>query len=201
MNYSIYKFYKGETKCPEKFNAEENRLWNAEREFEDDFSNNDSADWYDFFIDYELDGNNAGDIFMKNLDNSEHDKPKILSKKWIYDLWLKCFLLVDKIPENLKELATHKFNFVKFYNNENVNPFLGKDQNKAMLWEYERLYTLNSDDRECLKEYLTYMKEFRNADGIPEGYKALLFNRYMKDAYSVENEIGEFKKFYEKYYG
>ena len=45
------------------------------------------------------------------------------------------------------------------------------------------------------------MKEFREDDGVPEGYKALLFNRYMKTAYSVVDAIPEFKAFYEKYYG
>ena len=46
-----------------------------------------------------------------------------------------------------------------------------------------------------------YVKEFREDDGVPEGYKALLFNRYMRTAYSVSDEIPAFKAFYEKYYG
>jgi hypothetical protein len=45
------------------------------------------------------------------------------------------------------------------------------------------------------------MKEFREDDGIPVGFKALLFNRYMKTAYSVADEIPAFMDFYEKYYG
>ena len=46
-----------------------------------------------------------------------------------------------------------------------------------------------------------YVKEYREGDGVPEGYKALLFNRYMKTAFSVVDEIPAFKAFYEKYYG
>ena len=46
-----------------------------------------------------------------------------------------------------------------------------------------------------------YVKEFREDDGVPEGYKALLFNRYMRTAFSVVDAIPEFKAFYEEYYG
>ena len=46
-----------------------------------------------------------------------------------------------------------------------------------------------------------YVKEFREDDGVPEGYKALLFNRYMRTTCSVVDAISEFKAFYEKYYG
>lgn len=37
MDYSSYKFYRGEEECPEKFDSEQSRLWNAERIFEMDF--------------------------------------------------------------------------------------------------------------------------------------------------------------------
>ena len=91
--------------------------------------------------------------------------------------------------------------FFRYFKNENENPFEGKDQDKAMLWFYEQSYASMGDDKEQIEEYRCYVKEFREDDGVPEGYKALLFNRYMRTAYSVSNEIPAFKAFYEKYYG
>ena len=91
--------------------------------------------------------------------------------------------------------------FFRYYKNESENPFEGKDQDKAMLWFYERCYSSMGDDKDQIEEYRCYMKEFREDDGIPVGFKALLFNRYMKTAYSVADEIPAFMDFYEKYYG
>lgn len=48
MDYSCYKFYRGEEECPEKFDCEQSRLWNAERIFEMDFQKNESSDWHAF---------------------------------------------------------------------------------------------------------------------------------------------------------
>ena len=48
MDYSSYKFYRGGEECPEKFDSEQSRLWNAERIFEMDFQKNESSDWYAF---------------------------------------------------------------------------------------------------------------------------------------------------------
>ena len=91
--------------------------------------------------------------------------------------------------------------FFRYYKNEIENPFEGKDQDKAVLWFYERCYSSMDDDKDQIDEYRCYMKEFWEDDGIPLGFKALLFNRYMKTAYSVADEIPIFKAFYEKYYG
>lgn len=91
--------------------------------------------------------------------------------------------------------------FFRYFKNESENPFEGKDQDKAMLWFYERCYASMGDDKDQIEEYRCYVKEFREDDGVPEGYKALLFNRYMRTAYSVSDEIPAFKAFYEKYYG
>ena len=90
--------------------------------------------------------------------------------------------------------------FFRYFKNENENPFEGKDQDKAMLWFYERCYASMGDDKDQIEEYRCYVKEFREDDGVPEGFKALLFNRYMKTAYSVVDAIPEFMAFYEKYY-
>ena len=92
-------------------------------------------------------------------------------------------------------------NFFRFFKNEKLNPFEGKDQDKAMLWDYERGYSFTGDEKYLIEEYHGYINKYRENDGIPEGFKALLFNRYMKGAYSVSDSIPDFKKFYEKYYG
>ena len=84
---------------------------------------------------------------------------------------------------------------------ERENPFEGMDKDKAMLWFYEQCYSDVGDERGLIAEYRCYVKEFREDDGVPEGYKALLFNRYMRTAYSVADEIPAFKPFYEKWYG
>jgi len=88
-----------------------------------------------------------------------------------------------------------------FFKGERENPFERVDQNKAALWFYEQCYSITGDDRAQIDEYRCYVKEFREDDGVPEGYKALLFNRYMKMSFSVVDSIPDFKAFYEKYYG
>ena len=93
------------------------------------------------------------------------------------------------------------FEFFRYFKGERGNPFEGVDQDKAALWFYEECYSIVGDERGLIDEYRCYVKEFREDDGVPEGYKALLFNRYMKTAYSVVDAIPEFKGFYEKYYG
>lgn len=91
--------------------------------------------------------------------------------------------------------------FFRYFKGERENPFEDVDQDKAMLWFYEKCYSDVGDERGLIAEYRCYVKEFREDDGVPEGYKALLFNRYMRTAYSVSDEIPAFKAFYEKWYG
>lgn len=91
--------------------------------------------------------------------------------------------------------------FFRYFKGERENPFEGVDQDKAMLWFYEQCYSVEGDKRGLIDEYRCYVKEYREGDGVPEGYKALLFNRYMRTAFSVSDEIPAFKAFYEKYYG
>lgn len=104
MDYSIYKFYKGEKECPENLDTERGRLWEAERVFDEDFKKNDSSDWYAFFKDCERDDKNAGEIFMKKLDDGENEKPKDTSKGWIFGLWKEYYLFVDKFPKEWEKL-------------------------------------------------------------------------------------------------
>lgn len=97
------------------------------------------------------------------------------------------------------------FNMYKFYNGEKECPVKVVDdetQNKAMLWFYEQVHAQEGDRKENIEEYEAYgLKNFSRNDSRPEGFKALLFNRYMKGAYSVSAAIPEFKAFYKKYYG
>lgn len=101
----------------------------------------------------------------------------------------------------------------RYYKGERENPYKGKDQNKAMLWLYERAwvhdtmvviargYAKDSESRN-LDEYIAVgLAEFENADGVPISLKSLLFNRYAKgNMSSMMDCIEPFKKFYKQYY-
>lgn len=76
-----------------------------------------------------------------------------------------------------------RLSYCRYYHGERVNPFVGISQNKTMLWFYDGL------------------SDFCEGDGIPLSLKALLFNRYSKNAYSLRSAAKPFKIFYLKYYG
>ncbi len=91
-----------------------------------------------------------------------------------------------------------------FYKGEDQNPFEKKDQNKSMLWTYERVWYIDVQNEsasfaDLLQEYFEAgLREFEMSDGVPITLKALLFNRYMKD--SFDSNPNPFKEFYLKYY-
>ena len=58
---------------------------------------------------------------------------------------------------------------IKFVNGEKENPFKCKDQNKIMLWDYERGYTFTKSEKFLIDEYHCYVKNFQEKDGIPGG--------------------------------
>ena len=91
--------------------------------------------------------------------------------------------------------------FFKFYKNEKECPFPDNENEKRALWDYEYCYKLDGDNKFLIDEYAHFMKDFRKNDGVPEGYKALLFNRYMNGVYDIAKAVDDFKAFYEKYYG
>ena len=97
------------------------------------------------------------------------------------------------------------YSIYKFYKCEKECPIKvvdGETQNKSMLWFYEQVYSREGDKKYNIDEYEAYgLKNFSADDPYPEGFKALLFNRYMKGAYSVSEDIPKFKAFYKKYYG
>lgn len=99
----------------------------------------------------------------------------------------------------------------RYYKGEQNNPYDGKDQNKAMLWFYERCWVHDTSKAqmqgngnvyaEYEREYATYgLEQFNASDGVSMSLKALLFNRYGRDSYSMADAVDGFKEFYNKYY-
>lgn len=86
----------------------------------------------------------------------------------------------------------------RYFKGEEQNPYDGKDQNKAMFWEYERYWVLESSKREpnfsdMLTEYLNNdLLNFCFSDGVPTTLKSLLFNRYQKWNMSGVNGFKDF---------
>jgi hypothetical protein len=92
-DYSIYRFFKGESENPfdkEKQNTEY-MFWFYESVFEKDFSERDSADWFDFFNGYGL-----GNAFMEIISDTDYNHPTNKKKKQIFELWLK-YLFSEKL--------------------------------------------------------------------------------------------------------
>lgn len=92
------------------------------------------------------------------------------------------------------------YEFFRYFKGEEQNPFYGKEQNKAMLWEYERCYSFEGASDSLINEYTAYTNDSKDDGNIPIGFKALLFNRYMDGEYDIVRSIPDFKKFYETYY-
>jgi len=91
--------------------------------------------------------------------------------------------------------------FCHYYKGEDKEPAFD-DQNKRMIWFYERVYTEGDEatDEALLAEYPTELMRFSEHDGVPLALKALLFNRYAKGHYSLKLAVEPFKEFYKKYY-
>lgn len=102
--------------------------------------------------------------------------------------------------------------FCRYYHGEKDNPFDGRDSDKAALWLYERTWIqelLNAAKidkpsamlAEYIDDYLAVgLKDFAKFDDTPVTLKALLFNRYAKSSYSMQDAVAGFKDFYQKYY-
>lgn len=97
--------------------------------------------------------------------------------------------------------------FCRYYKGEETNPYEGKDMNKAMLWFYESVWVREMQDEKdqtlfiYLDEYVNYgLADFKKTDDTPATLKALLFNRYAKGCYSMQDAVKPFKKFYKAYY-
>lgn len=93
----------------------------------------------------------------------------------------------------------------KYYNGEEVNPYESKDNNKSMLWNYEKAWVYDSlnetDYTEMMNDYSEVgLLRFNTSDNTPTSYKALLFNRLSKGSQSIVDSIPYFKEFYNTYY-
>ena len=94
--------------------------------------------------------------------------------------------------------------YCRYYKGERKNPYEGKEQNKAMLWMYERAWI--HDTMAVIARGDANVSESRNldeyADGVPITLKSLLFNRYAQgNMSSLADCVEPFKKFYKQYYG
>lgn len=92
--------------------------------------------------------------------------------------------------------------FCRYYHGEKDNPYEG---NEAMLWDYERVWVRemmkDNSFSEYLSDYLIYgLRDFSKFDHTPITLKALLFNRYARGAYSMQDAVEGFKDFYKIYY-
>ena len=101
----------------------------------------------------------------------------------------------------------HLLNYCHFYKGEESSPF--KDQNKSMLWFYERSWVADSESATAdfnpfdnnISDYIRIgLGDFQPSDGVPLTLKALLFNRYAKGSQSLADAVEPFKKFYLEHY-
>ena len=96
--------------------------------------------------------------------------------------------------------------FCRYYHGGDKNPYEGKDQNKAMFWDIERYWLIESMKRspnfsEALTMYLNCgLNDFSFDDGVPLTLKAEFFYRYAKTAYSLSDAVEPFKELYQREY-
>lgn len=103
--------------------------------------------------------------------------------------------------------------YCRYYRGESENPYEGKDQDRALLWLYERAWIhdtlgvvesgeVGTITGRLLDEYTGVgLSEFENEDGIPITLKSLLFNRFSQgNMSSMVDCVEPFKKFYKQYY-
>jgi len=87
----------------------------------------------------------------------------------------------EKSPEKAKEEAL--LASCRYYKGETNNPFFGKDQNKSMFWEYERIWVKRELDGDSYASELKQLDkaglgDFGKQKRVPDSLVALLFNRY-----------------------
>lgn len=96
--------------------------------------------------------------------------------------------------------------FCKYYKGEENDPFEGSDQNKSMLWFYERawVHEMSNDSKDLsiyIEEYIRHgLRTFELFNNIPLTLKALLFNRFARTFQSMAEAVEPFKTFYIEYY-
>lgn len=90
----------------------------------------------------------------------------------------------------------------KYYKGENVNPFLGKDQNKMMFWDYERIWVMRGLDGDSFSDELKQMEDaglggFGNQHAVQDSLVALLYNRF---DHWLEGTPDDFKAWFQRFY-
>lgn len=88
----------------------------------------------------------------------------------------------------------------RYYKGEVKNPFEGKEQNKAMLWFYEKIWTNSNTTDAVMDEYRMYLHrdlpELTTNDYVPTSLISLIYDRYTHFGGDAEG----FKKLFEAYY-
>lgn len=102
--------------------------------------------------------------------------------------------------------------FCRYYKGQKENPFVGKEQQKAMLWSIEKTWVedtasaihakeATASQSSILDEYLAVgLKDFEKFDDTPIMLKAIIFNRYAQNTHTMLSAVDGFKKLYYEYY-
>lgn len=97
----------------------------------------------------------------------------------------------------------------RFYRGSSLNPYEGKDPNKAIMWMLERMWVENEErglsptSSGIIEDYEAYgLKSFNADDGVPLSLKAFLFARFMhwQGGNGMEIDREGFKQFYLRFY-
>ena len=95
-DYSMYRYFKGEKDNPfDKVNQNaQHMFWFYESCFEQQFSDNESSDWYAFFGGKE---SKTAQKFTALLSAEDYERPAQSKKAAIFDIWLNDYLFVEKL--------------------------------------------------------------------------------------------------------
>lgn len=95
--------------------------------------------------------------------------------------------------------------YCRYYKGERENPYEGKDQNKSMLWFYEKMWVDmagSNDPDSLLADYCLYLNrdlpELVNNDHAPMSLTALLYDRYTHFGGGPEGFKNLLKEYYMK---
>ncbi len=111
--------------------------------------------------------------------------------------------------ERKKYTREELIGFCRYYKGEEESPFAvgenGENQNEDMLWFCERVWVnelvQGQNHSYRIDEYRAYgLDRLMPDDDIPEGLKALLFDRWARGEYSMADAAQRFPRFYAEYY-
>lgn len=205
---AICRYYRGESEPPADYSEIRKTIWKFESmwvslaEKDDEFLAECIRDYvaYDLRTFEDTDGVPVSlKAFLLNRFFKHEERVDVPAfKRW----YLKHYFW------GCSELAQKLLNACHYYGRD----FDHSDPNKEMLafyeewWVRRKLECPNDEERNALfanyiDEYLMAgLREFQMVDGVPITLKAVLFNRYAKNDYSLESAAAGFKEFYLKYY-